>query len=170
MKNIVANIPKGKNNSDLWKTKSSSESNFSGISTRWCGVFMLHSLYTTTTVCSAELERSMCPCPSSSTWPKRMNECGNLWPQPDPESIFSSVCWSRPHSSYQEEPACPWRKRCSITLCCSVSHMAEDAALHYSPSHWEGQKQQQLSNIGNRLPCMVWIQADAEKKIINGWG
>lgn len=102
-----------------------------------------------------------------STWPQKMNEWGNLWPQRDLESIFSSLCRSHPPYTYQEEPACPWRRRCSITMCCSVSHMAEDAVLHYSLSHWEGQDSSSSSQIWE-IGCDVryGLKLTQEKKIL----
>lgn len=105
-----------------------------------------------------------------STWPQRMNEWGDLWPQRDLESIFSSVCRSRPLSTCREQPACPWRRRCSITLCCSVSHMAENAVLHYSLSHWEGQDSSSSSQM-YEIGCEVRYGLElTQRKRIDGTG
>ena len=84
-----------------------------------------------------------------------MNEWGDLWPRYDLESIFSSVCQIRPPSAYREVPVCPWQRQCSITLCCSVSHMAEDAVLYYSLSHWEEKDKSSSSSQIYEIGCEV---------------
>lgn len=73
----------------------------------------------------------------------------DFWPQRDLESILSAVCL---HIKYWKS-LCPWLRRCFVRLCCSVSHMAEDAVLHYSLSQWEGEDS---TSSSSRIYETVW--------------
>lgn len=125
-------------------------------------------------ICHVELEHNIASQSfGHSTWPERINEWMG-WPltQRDPESIFSSVYRSHPLSTCRRERMCPWRSWCSITLCCSVSHMAEDAVLHYSLSHWEGQNSSSSSEAQESgYDLSYGLQLTQRKKIIDetGW-